>query len=207
MKLKRYVLAAATLTMITAPLAVRADDAKPAAQPAPTAPAAAAQTAAPATAPGPQADPELVQKWAKFCGPAPDGHNICIVRKILIANGHIAGTLSLQLDTAKGAPPVVAIAAAPVGIMLLPGLKWQIDSGKATLSPFTRCTPQVCESMRVIDPAFVAAMKKGKQLTLTAKGPDGKDLSVTLPLAGFGAAFDLKDAPTYADYQKTLIKQ
>lgn len=206
MTLKNYVLVAMTLTMIAAPFAALADDAKPAA-PAAAAPAAAAATAAPAAAPGPQADPELVQKWAKFCGPAPDGHNICLVRKILIKDGHIAGTLTLQLDTAKGAPPVVAIAAAPVGVMLLPGLKWQIDSSKPSLSPFTRCTPQVCESMRPLDAAFVAAMKKGKQLTLTAKGPDGKDLSVTLPLDGFGSAFDLKDAPTYADYQKTLIKK
>ena len=101
MKLKSYVLAATTLTMIASPFAALADDAKPAA----AAPAAAAPAAAaPAAAPGPQADPELVQKWAKFCGPAPDGHNICLVRKILIADGHIAGTLTLQLDTAKGAP-------------------------------------------------------------------------------------------------------
>lgn len=205
MKLKSVILAISALMMVVAPLAARADDAKPA--PTPAAPAAAAPaTAAPAVA-SKQADPEVVQKWAKFCGPAPDGHSICLVRKIVLADGHIAGTLTLQLDTAKGAPAVVAIAAAPVGVLLLPGLQWQVDTGKPTVSPFTRCTPQTCESMRVVEPALVAAMRKGKQLTLTTKGADGKNLAIAFPLSGFGAAFDMKDAPTYAEYQKSLTPQ
>jgi invasion protein IalB len=209
MKLKSVILAASALMMIAAPLAARADDAKPAAAatPATAAPAVAAPaTAAPAVASKP-ADPELVQKWAKFCGPAPDGHSICLVRKIVLTDGHIAGTLTLQLDTAKGAPPVVGIAAAPVGVLLLPGLQWQVDSGKPTVSPFNRCTPQTCESMRVVEPALIAAMRKGKQLTLTTKGADGKNLAIAFPLSGFGAAFDMKNAPTYADYQKSLTPQ
>lgn len=205
MKLKTYVLAASALMMIATPFAALADDAKPAA--APAAPAATAPAAATSDAAAPHADPDLVQKWAKFCGPAPDGHSICLVRKIVLKDGHIVGTLSLQLDTAKGAPPVVAIAEAPVGVLLLPGLQWQVDTNKPSVSPFTRCTPITCETMRVVDPAFLAALRKGKQLTLTTKGADGKDAPISFPLSGFGAAFDMKNAPTYADYQKTLIKQ
>lgn len=232
MRFNRYILATCAAALLAATAPVLADDAAPAtpaapaattepaapATPAapdaaaPAAPAAAAAPAATAPAAAPAATaapavrevPEAVKAWAKFCDPDPkDGHKICIVRKLAFENTSIMGSFVLRLDSAKGVP-ILAVAAVPVGVVLKPGLRWQIDTAKPQALPYWRCTAQSCESEQLVKADFINRLRKGKTLKLIAKDVANKDLSVSFSLAGFSAAYDLKDAPTFEAYAKSL---
>jgi invasion protein IalB len=213
MRLNRHVIAASVAMLVLSTAAALADSTTPAASAAPAAPAQAPAAPAAATPAAPAATtpvataqvPQAVQDWAKFCDPAPDGHKICIVRKLVFQGTSIIGSFVLRLDSAKGVP-MLAVGAVPVGVVLKPGLKWQIDKSKAVALPYWRCTPQSCESESFIKADFIARLKKGTKLTLTATNVEGKPFVVSVSLAGFGAAFDKKDAPTFAEYNASLPK-
>ena len=150
--------------------------------------------------------PDAVQAWAKFCDPDPkDQHKVCIVRKLVFDNASIVGSFVLRIDSKKGVP-TLAVAAVPTGILLRSGLRWQIDNGKAQVLPYWRCTAQSCESETLIRNDFIARLRKGKTLTLTAKNVNNKNFVVKVTLAGFAAAYDNPNPPTFADYTKSLPK-
>lgn len=214
MRLNGYLLAAGAAALLASMAPALAEDAAPAApaaqQPAaaPATQPAAAAPAAPAAAPAPPAAapvPEAVKAWAKFCDAQADGHKVCIVRRLAFNGNSIVGSLVLRVDSKKGVP-VLAVAAVPVGVVLKPGLTWQIDRGKAQSLPYWRCTPQTCESEQLASADFLNRLRKGSALRLTAKNVDGKDFSISISLAGFSAAYDLQNAPTYEEYSKSLAR-
>jgi invasion protein IalB len=205
MRLNALLIAAGAVALLSAAAPAFAEDAAP--QPAPAAaaaPPAATAPAAPSAAPAaPAVVPDAIKAWAKFCDAQDDGHQVCIVRKLTFNGTNIEASIVLRLDSKKGTP-ALAIAAVPVGVALKPGLSWRVDNNKAQVLPYWRCTPQACESEQLASADFLNRLRKGKTLTLTAKNVDGKDVSVDIPLAGFSAAFDLKDAPTYVEYSKQM---
>jgi invasion protein IalB len=214
MRFNRYVIAtcAAALLAAVPGLAAAASATSPAASDA--APAAAAQpatipappstTAQPAATAQPAVVPDAVKAWAKFCDPDPKtGRKICIVRKLAFENTSIVGSFLLRIDPGKGVP-TLAVAAVPVGIVLKPGLRWQIDGGKPIVQAFWRCTAQSCESEQLVRPDFIAHMRTGKTLTLTAKDVTNKDFVISIPLAGFATAYDQQNAPTFEAYAHSL---
>lgn len=213
MRLHRHAIAAGAIALLASSTAVLA--AGPAAAPAAAAPAAAAPAApaaaapaaaAPATPATPAAQPQVpdaVKAWGKFCDKQPNGHNVCIVRKLAFHGTSIIASFILRIDQTKGVP-TLAVAAVPVGVVLKPGLRWQIDKNKAQTLPYWRCTPQTCESEQLASPAFINALRKGTTLNLTAKDINNKDLPLQISLSGFSTAYDMKNAPTFAEYSRSL---
>jgi invasion protein IalB len=204
MRLLRFMTAASAAALLSTAMPALAQDANstaPAAQP-----ATPAQPAAPAAAPAPAAVPEKLKEWAKFCDPnqPPNNHTMCVVQRLAFNGNSTAGSITLRLDTTAKNTPILAVAAVPVGVALIPGLKWQIDTNKAQSLPYWRCTPQACESEQIAKPDFLAQLRKGKTLTLTAKNVNNKDFVVTISLAGFSAAYDDPNPPTYAEYTKSI---
>jgi invasion protein IalB len=191
----RHVIAAGAAAILAAPLPALAQDAS-------AAPAAAPTNAEAAPAAQPQV-PDAVKAWAKFCDKQPNGHTVCIVRKLTFHDTSIIASFVLRIDQAKGVP-TLAVAAVPVGVLLKPGLRWQVDNGKPQTLPYWRCTPQTCESEQLASPAFINQLRKGNKLTLVAKDVNNKDLPVDISLVGFSAAYDMKDAPTFAEYSRKL---
>jgi invasion protein IalB len=118
------------------------------------------------------ADRPAEQNWLKVCDVIPAGkkaagQNSCILRQVIIANQQ-----------------------------LLPyGLSWQIDGQTPVKVPFMLCDKQSCASQLVINDQYIAALKSGHSLSLTAKSRS-KDLVVTISLAGFGPVYDGKAAVT-----------
>ena len=176
-----------------------ASSSQPAAAPAD----ASSQAAAPAAG-GDQAAANPQQNWLKICDPEKDGKRACIMRQVVVTqNKQFMGSFLLRIDSAKGVP-TLAVAAVPVGVVLKPGLRWQIDTAKPQALPYWRCTAQSCESEQFIKADFISRLRKGKTLKLIAKDVANKDLSVSFSLAGFSEAYDLKDAPTFEAYAKSL---
>ena len=209
MNLKNCLLAgivAAALSVTAFTAEAQSAGTKPAA-PAAT-PAAAAAPAAPASATStlPEdaatANRPATQNWLKVCGnKAPDGSRACIMRQIVFANQQFLGSFLLRDDPGQQSR-LLAVAAVPLGVLLPFNLTWQIDGGKPIRVPFMLCDPQSCASQLVINEQYVAAMKKGSKLTLTAKTRQNKDLVVEFNLAGFGTVYDSQDAMTFDQYNK-----
>jgi len=219
MKLDRRIIAIGLASLLASTSAVFADDAKPAdaAAPAPAADAATPAPAAPAATPAPAAQPApaaptaapvqvpaAVQAWAKFCDNDPkDGHKVCLVQKAVFEGTSKVANLTFRIDSKKGVPTLL-LAALPLDIVLTSGLTWQIDKQKPITTPFWRCTPQFCESQQLINAAVIKRLQAAKSLTLTVKNLSGKKFAVDVPLSGFGAAYNKADAPTYAEYVKSI---
>ncbi|MCE1234762.1 MAG: invasion associated locus B family protein [Hyphomicrobiales bacterium] len=76
----------------------------------------------------------------------------------------------------------------PTGLLLQPGLKVQVDQNKGEDAKFGMCAPDGCVAQMVSNEAFVSAMKKGGQLSITAYGQTSNEVTFTVPLASFKAA-------------------
>ena len=76
----------------------------------------------------------------------------------------------------------------PTGLLLQPGLKVQIDQGKSEDAKFGMCAPDGCVAQMVSNEAFVGAMKKGAQLSITAYGQASNPVTFTFSLASFKSA-------------------
>jgi len=156
---------------------------------APAAPAAT-PAAAPANPATPARDPK--DNWLKVCDPLDGGKEACIMRQIVYGpNGQFFGSFLLKDDPSQESR-LIAIAAVPLGVLLPFGLSWQIDSNKPARVPFMLCDPQSCATQLVVNEAYVASLKKGGKLTLTAKSRQNTDFKIEINLAGFTAVYDGK---------------
>lgn len=145
------------------------------------------------------ADRPAEQNWLKVCDVIPAGkkaagQNSCILRQVIVANQQFLGSFLLRNDPSQQSP-LLAVAAVPLGVLLPYGLSWQIDGQTPVKVPFMLCDKQSCASQLVINDQYIAALKSGHSLSLTAKSRS-KDLVVTISLAGFGPVYDGKAAVT-----------
>jgi invasion protein IalB len=208
MRLNRYMISTtvAVLLALAAPaFAAGTTDAAPAtpAQPAAAQATPAQATPATPTAAVPPKVPDVVKAWGKFCDPQSNGHQVCIVRKLNFKDTSLVAALTFRIDSTKGKPVVVNVSV-PTGVLLRPGIKWRLDKQKVVTLPYDICTPQTCESQQQVTPSVLNQLRKGTTLTLTAADAANKPIVIAVPLNGFSAAYDMKNAPTYAEFSKSL---
>lgn len=198
----RVVMAAATLAVSLA-LAVPAlaQSATPTPPAKPAKPAAAAQqsddaasgdVAAKPAAPPPETAPGGQPAWVKLCNTDPASKKeLCLTLQELRAEtGQFIASATLRQIT--GDDKVSFIAAVPPGMLIQPGLRVQIDTGKQYPVKYGICYPNACYGELDVDADFVAALKRGKQLVLTTLNQQAKGVAFPMTLAGFGKAFDGK---------------
>jgi invasion protein IalB len=192
-------IASAVLALsITVSLAQDASAPTPA--PAPAQPAQTAAASAPAgtaAAPGTPA-----QNWLKICDPIKDGQRACILRQVVVTTGNqFLGSFLLRDDPGQQSR-LLAVAAVPLGVLLPFGVTWQIDNGKPIRVPYMLCDPQSCATQLVINEAYLASLRKGSKLTLTAKNRKNEDLVININLQGFTTVYDADAALTFDEYNK-----
>ena len=78
----------------------------------------------------------------------------------------------------------------PLGLNLTEAVQVKVDGGPAERQPIQTCTNIGCFVQMGLNDKFVAAMRTGKDLKVTVTGPDKKPVEMSLPLLGFGLAFD-----------------
>jgi len=174
------------------------DASAPTPAPAPAQPAAA--SAAPAAGAPAAGTPN--QNWLKICDPIKDGQRACIMRQVVVtANNQFLGSFLLRDDPGQQSR-LLAVAAVPLGVLLPFGVTWQIDNGKPIRVPYMLCDPQSCATQLVINEAYLASLRKGSKLILTAKNRKNEDLVVTINLQGFTTVYDGDAALTFDEYNK-----
>jgi invasion protein IalB len=152
----------------------------PAPAPAP-APAAAAPAAAAAT---PENNP-----WNKICGEdAKNKKQICLtIRELRTDSGQFLASTGVR--EADGESRKILLVQTPVAMLIQPGIRVQIDQNTQVPGKFTICMPNACFAEIPITDDFIAGMKKGKVLIVTAQNQQAKALNFPLELSGFTAAY------------------
>jgi invasion protein IalB len=168
----------AAATLLSAPPALAQN--KPAAAPAPAAPAAAQS-----------GKPQLMYSpWMKVCGKGRDTNNqkVCVVTKDgRLENGRPVAIV--QLFQPEGKPKVMRVTV-PLGMQLQHGTRLIIDQDKPINEPYKICFPVGCMSDYPVSDEMIKKMKKGKTLTVQAINMRGQPISLPLPLTDFAKAFD-----------------
>jgi hypothetical protein len=78
----------------------------------------------------------------------------------------------------------------PVALLLRPGFRFTIDKSAPIEGGFEICFPNGCFAEAKVKTATIDAMKKGTTINISVKNQVAAEVTFSLPLAGFGKAFD-----------------
>lgn len=133
---------------------------------------------------------EQESPWVKVCNVDPNANKeICLVTQELRTNtGQFLSSVAIR-EIEDEARKTLLIAV-PTGMLIQPGLRVQIDSGKQTEAKFGICFPNACYSELVIDESFVTSMKQGGKMVITALNQQAKAVPLELTLIGFTKVYD-----------------
>ena len=172
------------------PVAPAAKPATPAPAPAPAAPAAA-NGAAPAAQNIVQLKPDSAQAdWLKVCGKdEAQNKQICYTTRDFVAENN-QPILALAIYDVVNDPRKFVRFLLPLGFLVQPGVRFGIDTGQPTPGKFSICLPNGCFAEAEATTALIDQLKKGTNLKIQMLNQVGQEVSLIVPLAGFGKAFD-----------------
>lgn len=78
----------------------------------------------------------------------------------------------------------------PLGLNLTEPVSVKVDNGAPERGPIQTCTNVGCFVAMTLPDKFVAAMRTGSDLKITVQDANKKPIDMSLPLLGFGIAFD-----------------
>jgi invasion protein IalB len=189
-------LTAAILALSVIPAAAQKAGAPAAAAAAPAAGAAPAAAAA-----GPAS---IASTWVKTCDTdKASKKELCIIeQEIRTDSGFFIASIGLRQVT--GDKKISLMATVPLGMLLKPGLKAQVDGGTPISLVYGICDSHNCYGLADLDDSFVDSMKAGKAVLLTTFNQQAKGVNFTLPLAGFADALAGKgmDPVAFQKYQQ-----
>ena len=78
----------------------------------------------------------------------------------------------------------------PLGLNLTEQVLVKVDNGTPERQPIQTCTNVGCFVAMTLTDRLVAAMRTGSELKITVQDANKKPIDMSLPLLGFGIAFD-----------------
>jgi invasion protein IalB len=188
--------------------------AAPRAQPRPAAPKPpAAPAQKPAEAPAPQAQqggeqPQLIfSPWTKFClkGQEANAKQVCFTGK----DGRVESgmpVVAAVLIEPDNDPKKVLRVTLPLGMSLGPGTRVIVDNGQPMNGPYVICFNNGCMADYEASGELIGKLKKGQGLVIQGINGAGQPLSLVVPLADFGKAYDgpPTDPKVFEEQQKKL---
>ncbi len=155
--------------------------------------------------------PEPAQpEWTKVCGKDQDSAaEACYTTRDFVTDkGQRIVAVAFYDAKAKGAQNIVRILV-PLGFLVAPGIRMVVDKGQPVAGRFSSCLPHGCFAEAAVKDDFIAAVKKGTALNVSARNPAGREYTFTVPVAGFGKAFDGPpvDPKVLAEQQKKMQEE
>jgi invasion protein IalB len=144
----------------------------------------------------PKGDPKL-GSWIKLCAPdqANDGKEVCLVtQEVRTDTGEFLASVSVQ-ETPTPEGKRLVRAAVPLGTLIQPGIRVQIDEGKQVAGKYVICLPNACYAEMEIDDAFIDSLKKGNNLVVLVINNQGKAVGIGLTLIGFTKTWEGDPVP------------
>jgi invasion protein IalB len=166
----------------------------------PAAAAPAAQGQAPAAAPGQAPQPQGPVKvdlipaqadWTKVCGKDQGNQKeICYTTRDFSTAADQPPAIAVAIYDVKGDDTKIVRLLMPVGLLLRPGFRFSVDKGPQIDGAFEICMPNGCFAEAKVKTAQIDTLKKGTTLNVAVKNSVNNEVDFSLPLAGFGKAFD-----------------
>src|SRR6266567_4685375 len=182
--------------------------AKPAAPAAPAAPAPEAQQQAPA-----QTQEQQVQlifsPWTKFClkgqNNEPNAKQVCFTGKDARIESGMPVVAAVLIEP-EGEPKKILRVTLPLGMQLVHGTRVIVDQNQPMTAPYVICFTNGCMADYDASGDMVGKMKKGQGLVIQAINSTGQPISLVLPLADFGKAYEgpPTDPKVFEEQQKKL---
>jgi invasion protein IalB len=200
-----------------APAAKPAPAKKPPAKPAPAAPAAPApeaQQQAPAQAQGEQQQQVqlIYSPWTKFClkgqNNDPNAKQVCFTGKDARIESGMPVVAAVLIEP-EGEPKKLLRVTLPLGMQLIHGTRVIVDQNQPMTAPYVICFTNGCMADYEANADLIAKMKKGQGLVIQAINSTGQPISLVLPLADFGKAYDgpPTDPKVFEEQQKKLQEE
>lgn len=147
--------------------------------------------------------------WVKVCNVHPQSKkNMCLVTQELRTDtGQFLASVAIrEIDGEERKTLLVAV---PVGMLLQPNLRVQVDGGKQSEAKYSICVPNACYAEMVITTEFIDGMKRGGKLVVTTLNQQAKAVAFDLTLIGFTKIYDgaAVDPKALAQKQEQLQKE
>ncbi len=127
--------------------------------------------------------------WTKVCGNQGPKRQICFTTRDFTPSPDQPPLVAVAVYDVKGEDPIVRILM-PTGLLLRPGIRFQADKGPQQEGAYTTCFPNGCFVEAKVKASIVEAMKKATTFNVVAQNAIRAEVTFTMPLAGFGKAFD-----------------
>ncbi|ALK09284.1 invasion associated locus B family protein [Blastochloris viridis] len=154
----------------------------------------------------PQQAQVISTSWTKLCNTDPQAKKeICLItQEIRAETGQFLASVAIR--EIEGDPKKTFIIATPWGMQLQPGLRVVVDQQPPANAKYAVCFPNACYGDMEINADFVKKMKAGQALTIQTLNQANRTVSFTMPLTGFGKAYDgpALDPKTVEEQQKKL---
>jgi invasion protein IalB len=98
--------------------------------------------------------------------------------------------LSAVVRPAADAKTGAMVLTLPLGLNLTEPVTIKVDNGAAERQPIQTCTNVGCFVALTLTDKMIAAMRTGSELKITVQDANKKPIDMSLPLLGFGVAFD-----------------
>jgi invasion protein IalB len=130
-------------------------------------------------------------QWTKVCGEDQGNkRQVCYTTRDFGQSQDQPPVLALAVYDVKGEEKRILRLLLPVALMLKPGFRFFVDQGSPQGGAYAICFPNGCFAEAEVNGATVTSMKKGTTLSVLVRNQVGNEVTFTLPLAGFGKAFD-----------------
>ncbi|WP_421723710.1 invasion associated locus B family protein [Bauldia sp.] len=128
--------------------------------------------------------------WVKICSPTPvGGQNFCVtIQEIKAETGQFIASAAIREISGEESKSLVV--AVPVGMMIQPGLRAQIDNNEQTELQYGVCLRNACYAELEVGTDFIDGLKRGGQLSLITVNTDGNPVTFPMTLVGFTAAYE-----------------
>lgn len=129
-------------------------------------------------------------RWSVVCNNSQAGLQCTAAQAVVLQQGgrNIRVTAAFQLDPQTKAPKLVL--QLPLGVYLPTGVTVRFGDGSAKALAFQACNQNGCVAEHAITGPEIATLAKEADLTLTVRTPDKQVLTITVPAAGFAAAYE-----------------
>ena len=98
--------------------------------------------------------------------------------------------VSLAVRPAADGKTGAMIVTLPLGLNLTEPITVKVDNGVSERQPIQTCTNVGCFVAMTVADKLLAAMRTGSQINITVQDANKKPVEMSLPLLGFGPAFD-----------------
>jgi invasion protein IalB len=133
--------------------------------------------------------PASASSWRVECSNNGKALDCRAVAEVVQRDNHqIITALTIRYPAATKKP--VMMVQVPLGVLVSEAVTLQVDGGKSEQAKVQTCTKAGCFAGSPVPDAMIAAMRGGKQIKVVFYNVNKQPVTVTLPLAGFGLAYD-----------------